>query len=75
MSILHLLVRSPLEISKFAAAKNVGFPTVAYKMGLDSAGAPYFTQVGATATNSAGRVGIGMLSIIHELARYILTGQ
>lgn len=37
----------------------VGAPTVAYKMGLDNAGVPQFTQVGATAANAAGRVGIG----------------
>ncbi|KUJ23286.1 WSC-domain-containing protein [Mollisia scopiformis] len=41
----------------------VGYPTVAYKMGLDSAGAPYFTQVGQTAANSAGRVGIGIPTV------------
>lgn len=41
----------------------VGYPTVAYKMGLDSAGKPVFTQVGATSANAAGRVGIGIPTI------------
>jgi iron transport multicopper oxidase len=41
----------------------VGYPTVAYKMGLDSAGKPVFTQVGATAANAAGRVGIGIPTV------------
>jgi iron transport multicopper oxidase len=41
----------------------VGYPTVAYKMGLDSVGKPVFTQVGATAANAAGRVGIGIPTV------------
>lgn len=41
----------------------VGFPTVCYKLGLDSQGAPLFTLVGQTATNGAGRVGIGVPTV------------
>jgi iron transport multicopper oxidase len=41
----------------------VGFPTVCYKFGLDVSGRPFFTLVGQTATNGAGRVGIGIPTI------------
>lgn len=41
----------------------VGFPTAAYKFGHDSNGLPLFTLVGKSATNSAGRVGIGIPTI------------
>jgi iron transport multicopper oxidase len=41
----------------------VGFPTVCYKLGVDSQGAPLFTLVGQTATNGAGRVGIGVPTV------------
>ncbi|KAF4630464.1 hypothetical protein G7Y89_g7678 [Cudoniella acicularis] len=37
----------------------IGYPTVCYKLGVDLNGAPLFTLVGQTATNGAGRVGIG----------------
>lgn len=40
-------------------ADLLGYPTVCYKIGHDSQGAPLFTLVGQTATNGAGRVGIG----------------
>jgi iron transport multicopper oxidase len=50
-----------MKASNKLGSNFIGFPTVAYKMGLDSAGKPTFTQVGATAANAAGRVGIGML--------------
>ncbi|TVY18072.1 WSC domain-containing protein [Lachnellula arida] len=52
----------PLE-GGFIYFTPVGFPTVCYKIGLDSQGAPLFTLVGQTATNSAGRVGIGVPTI------------
>ncbi|KAH8684343.1 hypothetical protein BGZ60DRAFT_547896 [Tricladium varicosporioides] len=41
----------------------VGNPTVCYKIGADSKGAPLFTLVGQTTTNGAGRVGIGAPTI------------
>lgn len=41
----------------------VGYPTVAYKLGLDSNGAPLFTLVGHTNGSSAGRVGVGVPTI------------
>ncbi|TVY39827.1 hypothetical protein LOCC1_G004958 [Lachnellula occidentalis] len=52
----------PLE-GGFIYFTPVGFPTVCYKIGLDSQGAPLFTLVGQTATNSAGRVGIGVPTV------------
>ena len=41
----------------------IGYPTVAYKLGLDSNGAPLFTLVGQTNDVSAGRVGVGVPTI------------
>jgi iron transport multicopper oxidase len=41
----------------------VGYPTVAYKLGLDGQGAPLFTLVGQTRTSAAGRVGIGIPTV------------
>lgn len=38
----------------------IGSPTVAYKMSLDSNGAPIFGLAGQSSTNGAGRVGIGI---------------
>jgi hypothetical protein len=38
---------------------GLGNPTLCYKIGTDPQGAPLFTLVGKTATNGAGRVGIG----------------
>jgi hypothetical protein len=61
ISTLHLLV-SRFEDLKELNSNFTGAPTVAYKMGLDSSGKPIFTQVGATAANAAGRVGIGMFT-------------
>jgi hypothetical protein len=55
-----------MKASNKLGSNFIGFPTVAYKMGLDSAGKPTFTQVGATAANAAGRVGIGMLRDFHS---------
>ncbi|TVY32992.1 WSC domain-containing protein [Lachnellula subtilissima] len=52
----------PLE-GGFIYFTPVGSPTVCYKIGLDSQGAPLFTLVGQTATNSAGRVGIGVPTV------------
>jgi iron transport multicopper oxidase len=41
----------------------IGYPTVAYKFGLDGSGKPVFTLVGQTKTSGAGRVGIGLPTI------------
>ncbi|EOO00796.1 putative wsc domain-containing protein [Phaeoacremonium minimum UCRPA7] len=41
----------------------VGLPTYAYKFGTDSSGAPFFTLAGKTATNSAGRAGVGQPTV------------
>ena len=41
----------------------VGYPTFVYKLGFDGSGAPLFSQVGATAESSAGRVGTGIPTI------------
>jgi iron transport multicopper oxidase len=41
----------------------VGYPTAAYKLGLDSQGKPLFTNVGQSATIGAGRVGIGVPTV------------
>ena len=41
----------------------VGYPTYVYKLGFSEAGVPLFSQVGATAEVSAGRVGTGIPTI------------
>jgi len=41
----------------------IGFPTVCYRFGVDSQGAPLFTLVGQTTTNGAGVVGIGVPTV------------
>ncbi|TVY75584.1 WSC domain-containing protein [Lachnellula suecica] len=52
----------PLE-GGFIYFTPVGFPTFCYKIGQDSQGAPLFTWAGNTATNGAGRVGIGVPTV------------
>ncbi|KAL8748281.1 MAG: hypothetical protein Q9184_007435, partial [Pyrenodesmia sp. 2 TL-2023] len=37
----------------------VGYPTLAYKFGLDQKGSPLFSKVGQSLDSSAGRVGVG----------------
>ncbi|KAL8948865.1 MAG: hypothetical protein Q9222_004981 [Ikaeria aurantiellina] len=49
----------PLE-GGYMYSTPVGYPTYVYKLGFSGSGVPVFTQVGKTAENSAGRVGVGI---------------
>ncbi|KAL9019269.1 MAG: hypothetical protein Q9185_003443 [Variospora sp. 1 TL-2023] len=52
----------PLE-GGFIYFTPVGFPTLAYKLGLDQKGSPLFSKVGQSIDNSAGRVGVGVPTV------------
>ncbi|KAK5122072.1 hypothetical protein LTR85_004318 [Meristemomyces frigidus] len=52
----------PLE-GGYIYSTPVGEPTSVYKLGFSTAGVPVFSYVGATAENSAGRVGPGVPTI------------
>ncbi|KAL8900665.1 MAG: hypothetical protein Q9207_005582 [Kuettlingeria erythrocarpa] len=41
----------------------VGYPTLAYKVGLDQRGSPLFSKVGQSLDASAGRVGVGVPTV------------